>query len=87
MFIFIHLVSRRNATLITPKITIVIFVFSLLPAPVQQIWDRDDELKAKRVGSALVVSQTSVPPYGQRKGWIPRTEEDFGGLFFMVHSW
>ncbi|KAL4707518.1 hypothetical protein ACJJTC_000270 [Scirpophaga incertulas] len=60
---------------------------SLLPAPSQQIWDRDDEVKAKRVGSALVVSQTSVPPYGQRKGWVPRTEEDFGdgGAFPEIH--
>lgn len=53
--------------------------FSLLPAPTQQVWDRDDERKAQRVGSALVVSQTSVPPYGQRKGWVPRREEDYGG--------
>lgn len=45
----------------------------------QQVWDRDDERKGQRVGSALVVSQTSVPPYGQRKGWVPRSEEDFGG--------
>ncbi|KAJ8708070.1 hypothetical protein PYW08_010436 [Mythimna loreyi] len=60
---------------------------SLLPAPTQQVWDRDDERKAKRVGSALVVSQTSVPPYGQRKGWIPRAEEDFGdgGAFPEIH--
>ncbi|XP_063835460.1 puff-specific protein Bx42 [Ostrinia nubilalis] len=60
---------------------------SLLPAPTQQVWDRDDELKAKRVGSALVVSQTSVPPYGQRKGWVPRAEEDFGdgGAFPEIH--
>ncbi|XP_072933881.1 puff-specific protein Bx42 [Epargyreus clarus] len=60
---------------------------SLLPAPVQQVWDRDDERKAQRVGSALVVSQTSVPPYGQRKGWVPRAEEDFGdgGAFPEIH--
>ncbi|XP_047541018.1 puff-specific protein Bx42 [Vanessa atalanta] len=60
---------------------------SLLPAPVQQVWDRDDELKAKRVGSALVVSQTSIPPYGQRRGWVPRAEEDFGdgGAFPEIH--
>ncbi|KAH9643603.1 hypothetical protein HF086_000077 [Spodoptera exigua] len=60
---------------------------SLLPAPTQQVWDRDDERKAKRVGSALVVSQTSVPPYGQRKGWVPRAEEDFGdgGAFPEIH--
>ncbi|XP_063543220.1 puff-specific protein Bx42 [Cydia strobilella] len=61
---------------------------SLLPAPTQQVWDRDDELKAMRVGSALVVSQTSVPPYGQRKGWVPRAEEDFGdgGAFPEIHA-
>lgn len=47
------------------------------------VWDRDDERKAQRVGSALVVSQTSVPPYGQRKGWVPRKEEDFGGKIFI----
>ncbi|CAG9789983.1 unnamed protein product [Diatraea saccharalis] len=60
---------------------------SLLPAPTQQVWDRDDEIKAKRVGSALVVSQSSVPPYGQRKGWVPRAEEDFGdgGAFPEIH--
>lgn len=43
------------------------------------MWDRDDERKAQRVGSALVVSQSSVPPYGQRRGWVPRREEDYGG--------
>ncbi|KAM3957198.1 LOW QUALITY PROTEIN: puff-specific protein Bx42-like [Aphomia sociella] len=60
---------------------------SLLPAPTQQVWDRDDEFRAKRVGSALVVSQSSVPPYGQRKGWVPRSEEDFGdgGAFPEIH--
>ncbi|XP_059045911.1 puff-specific protein Bx42 [Achroia grisella] len=60
---------------------------SLLPAPTQQVWDRDDEFKAKRVGSALVVSQSSVPPYGQRKGWVPRSTEDFGdgGAFPEIH--
>ncbi|CAH2987430.1 unnamed protein product [Chilo suppressalis] len=60
---------------------------SLLPAPTQQVWDRDDEIKARRVGSALVVSQSSVPPYGQRKGWVPRAEEDFGdgGAFPEIH--
>ncbi|XP_039761606.1 puff-specific protein Bx42 isoform X2 [Pararge aegeria] len=60
---------------------------SLLPAPVQQVWDRDDEQKSKLVGSAVVISQTTVPPYGQRKGWIPRVEDDFadGGAFPEIH--
>ncbi|XP_039761605.1 puff-specific protein Bx42 isoform X1 [Pararge aegeria] len=60
---------------------------NLLPAPVQQVWDRDDEQKSKLVGSAVVISQTTVPPYGQRKGWIPRVEDDFadGGAFPEIH--
>ncbi|XP_052743008.1 puff-specific protein Bx42 [Bicyclus anynana] len=60
---------------------------SLLPAPVQPVWDRDDEQRTKLVGSGVVVSQTSVPPYGQRKGWVPRAEEDFadGGAFPEIH--
>ncbi|KPJ01168.1 Puff-specific protein Bx42 [Papilio xuthus] len=47
----------------------------------------DDERQGQRVGSALVVSQTSVPPYGQRKGWVPRAEEDYGdgGAFPEIH--
>lgn len=27
---------------------------------------------------ALVSAKVAAPPYGQRKGWVPRTEADFG---------
>jgi len=34
-----------------------------------------------------IVMKGKAPPYGQRKGWIPRTQEDFGdgGAFPEVH--
>lgn len=54
---------------------------SALPAPVNITWDNDDELKlmkgAPSIG-ALVSAKVAAPPYGQRKGWIPRVEADFG---------
>lgn len=55
---------------------------SILPAPTNQIWDREDEMKMLAKGApslgALVSAKVAAPPYGQRKGWIPRTEADFG---------
>ncbi|XP_077284163.1 puff-specific protein Bx42 isoform X2 [Arctopsyche grandis] len=54
---------------------------SILPAPSQAVWDREDErrsLAAQRATTTLLVTQSSVPPYGQRKGWVPRAEPDFG---------
>ena len=64
-------------------------LFSFLPAPTQPIWDRDEErqkLNAQEHGGnghtsdsrALVSAQRTAPPYGKRKGWIPRTVDDFG---------
>ncbi len=53
-------------------------VCSLLPAPSNRAADRDDE-RGKRIqlaGGALVA--TTAPPYGHRKGWVPRKPEDFG---------
>ena len=36
---------------------------------------------------ALVSAKISAPPYGQRRGWIPRHEADFGdgGAFPEIH--
>ncbi|XP_050834284.1 SNW domain-containing protein 1-like [Serinus canaria] len=64
---------------------------SFLPAPAQLSQDQV-ELEA-RAGAqrsrqtALVSSQRQPPPYGYRKGWIPRALEDFGdgGAFPEVH--
>lgn len=30
---------------------------------------------------ALVSARIAAPPYGQRRGWVPRQEQDFGGHF------
>ncbi|GAB6020678.1 SNW domain-containing protein 1 [Chamberlinius hualienensis] len=59
---------------------------SLLPAPVQPVLDREEE-KPKRISVAVVTSVSVAPPYGQRKGWIPRTQLDFGdgGAFPEIH--
>ncbi|ELT98858.1 hypothetical protein CAPTEDRAFT_153812 [Capitella teleta] len=64
---------------------------SLLPAPSQHGYDREEEDIAQRMqqqATALVaVTSPTAPPYGHRKGWIPRTAEDFGdgGAFPEVH--
>ncbi|XP_011308358.1 puff-specific protein Bx42 [Fopius arisanus] len=55
---------------------------SLLPAPSQVVWDREDEAREQKLRqrpvSALVKAVVTAPPYGQRKGWVPRIPEDFG---------
>uniref|UniRef100_A0A1Q3F5Y6 Putative mrna splicing factor/ chromatin binding snw family nuclear protein n=1 Tax=Culex tarsalis TaxID=7177 RepID=A0A1Q3F5Y6_CULTA len=66
---------------------------SILPAPSNPIWDREDERRHKASSSsgsnlgALVSAKIASPPYGQRKGWVPRTEADFGdgGAFPEIH--
>lgn len=54
---------------------------SALPAPINVTWDNGDDMRQVRgapsVG-ALVSAKVAAPPYGQRKGWIPRVEADFG---------
>lgn len=58
------------------------FSFSILPPPTQVVWDKEDEAREaklrERPVSALVKAVVSAPPYGQRKGWVPRSEDDFG---------
>lgn len=64
------------------------FSFSILPAPTQILWDRDDERRQKlleRESTALVIAQTIAPPYGQRRGWVPRSQSDFGGKLTINH--
>lgn len=63
---------------------------SILPAPVQPIWDRDDERRkrsALKPATALVSAHAIAPPYGQRRGWIPRNVTDYGdgGAFPEIH--
>ena len=62
---------------------------SILPAPIQSVWDRDDErrLKDQDRSTSIVVAQPIAPPYGQRRGWVPRKPSDFGdgGSFPEIH--
>jgi len=61
---------------------------SLLPAPVQHIHDREDEdYAAVQHIAGPLVSNRVAPPYGHRKSWIPRNQEDFGdgGAFPEIH--
>lgn len=63
---------------------------SILPAPIQPVWDRDDERKKKSLQNpqtAVVSAQSIAPPYGQRRGWVPRTHTDYGdgGAFPEIH--
>ena len=58
-----------------------LFTHSFLPAPSAPTWDRDEERakeKASRPSTAVVSATKTAPPYGQRKGWIPRVQDDFG---------
>ncbi|XP_021258147.1 SNW domain-containing protein 1 [Numida meleagris] len=64
---------------------------SFLPAPTQLSQDQlelEERARAQRSRqAALVSSRREPPPYGYRKGWIPRTLEDFGdgGAFPEIH--
>lgn len=55
------------------------------------VWDREDEAREQKLRqrpvSALVKAFVTAPPYGQRKGWVPRNSEDFGdgGAFPEIH--
>lgn len=55
---------------------------SALPAPVNMTFDAERErggpLRGAPEMGALVSAKVAAPPYGQRKGWIPRSEADFG---------
>ncbi|XP_005148930.1 SNW domain-containing protein 1 isoform X2 [Melopsittacus undulatus] len=64
---------------------------SFLPAPTQLSQDQlelEERARAQRSRqTALVSSRREPPPYGYRKGWIPRVLEDFGdgGAFPEIH--
>lgn len=63
---------------------------SILPAPIQPVWDRDDERRKKAASvktTALVSAQSIAPPYSQRRGWVPRNVTDYGdgGAFPEIH--
>lgn len=51
-----------------------------LPAPINVNADPppDNSLRGAPEMGALVSARRAAPPYGQRKGWVPRTEADYG---------
>ncbi|XP_018431186.1 PREDICTED: SNW domain-containing protein 1 isoform X2 [Nanorana parkeri] len=55
---------------------------SFLPAPTQLSQDQleaEEKIRTQKSRQmALVASRREPPPYGHRKGWVPRTLEDFG---------
>ncbi|NXX42959.1 SNW1 protein, partial [Tricholaema leucomelas] len=68
-----------------------LYMGSFLPAPTQLSQDQlelEERARAQRSRqTALVSSRREPPPYGYRKGWIPRALEDFGdgGAFPEIH--
>nr|CAH8848868.1 unnamed protein product [Trichobilharzia regenti] len=58
-----------------------------LPAPVQKSGDDYGTALNLNVGSRVLVAKSTIPPYGHRKNWVPRTQEDFldGGAFPEIH--
>ncbi|NXC13313.1 SNW1 protein, partial [Corythaeola cristata] len=68
-----------------------LWMCSFLPAPTQLSQDQlelEERARAQRSRqTALVSSRREPPPYGYRKGWIPRVLEDFGdgGAFPEIH--
>lgn len=84
----ITMIKCKNFFLI---LTFIIFAYSFLPAPTQLSQDQlEAEEKARSQRSrqtSLVSSRREPPPYGYRKGWIPRLLEDFGdgGAFPEIH--
>lgn len=72
----ITMIKCKNFFLI---LTFIIFAYSFLPAPTQLSQDQlEAEEKARSQRSrqtSLVSSRREPPPYGYRKGWIPRLLE------------
>jgi SNW domain-containing protein 1 len=63
--------------------------FSVLPKPRRQLLSSEQQDKYERKYDELesIQQRKQPPPYGQRDGWKPRTQEDFGsgGAFPEIH--
>ncbi|KAF7337984.1 hypothetical protein MVEN_02022100 [Mycena venus] len=52
---------------------------ALLPQPVYTPTDVDEsEISRPSAPSQSLIPRVTIPPYGQRKGWRPSSQEDFG---------
>ncbi|KAJ1627613.1 SKIP/SNW domain-containing protein [Pavlovales sp. CCMP2436] len=56
---------------------------AILPAPVSHV----QQATLHAASRAAAAAPKEIPPYGQRKGWTPRAQDDFagGGAFPEVH--
>jgi SNW domain-containing protein 1 len=52
-------------------------ILASLPAPTKELVQREPEPSSQRPSQQSLVRK-ELPPYGQRKGFIPRRQEDFG---------
>ena len=69
---------------------------SLLPKPVHAPAISDDEDEVVRVSNQVaesslnaksVIIRAAVPSYGQRRGWKPTSQEDFGAFITHRQDW
>merc|ERR1739840_58264 len=77
--------------------TKMVSLSDILPPVTAPVWDRESEDRRKRyqqtqaqnqaASQALVSAARAAPPYGHRKGWIPRSADDYGdgGAFPECH--
>eukprot|EP00057_Strongylocentrotus_purpuratus_P034407 XP_795058.3 PREDICTED: SNW domain-containing protein 1 isoform X2 [Strongylocentrotus purpuratus] len=58
----------------------------ILPRPKQWIQEDEVDLRAKEL-RVVSVSRNAAPPYGHRKGWVPRSLADYGdgGAYPEIH--
>ncbi|XP_045584224.1 puff-specific protein Bx42 isoform X2 [Procambarus clarkii] len=73
--------------------TKMVSLADILPPVSAPVWDRESDERRRRhqqqqqQQQALVTASRAAPPYGHRKGWLPRSQEDFGdgGAFPECH--
>lgn len=87
-FSFIY--AGRLPALILPKTSIQTMssITSSLPAPTHISSDsKDDGHVSESEQHQLIKESHYIPPYGQRKGWKPKSQKDFGngGAYPEVH--
>lgn len=63
-----------------------------LPSATQAVYSREEVDKAKNSAfphqqKQVAVKRSKVPTYGSRKGWVPRSDDDFndGGAYPEIH--
>jgi hypothetical protein len=92
---FRSITSTRRTLLCVTFVEFLCEIFSILPAPVQSGWDEEESAQASSskagAGAIAVIAACTAPPYGDRKGWVPRRQEVRFALIVQVlnmpHSW